>query len=465
MGLFSFRKKEINKTVVSNYDGALPNFIPVSGFNLSSGSKVADTNTVGGQKNAYLYCPAVTAIVNMKVAMASNARVYFTDSKGNEVSSEFQKLMAKPNGKQSWSSFYQFAKTCQQVFGKSYIYVRRLPGIMQPEMFVMPNWEVKLNTVSGDFFGSQIQSYTWSHNNKEITVGADDVFILNDTGFDFGSKTGDYLDGGSRLVSCGDAVQNIIASYEARNMLLTNGGPPVIISPERDPMGSAIMMDEDKAELENRLVDRYGLQRNKKMIAIGTMPMKALKIGLSVADLSAFEEVNEDVKEVCRCFGLSPYLFNISDTTFNNFSEAQKSGYQNTIIPEEASNYSQFTYFFRLKEQMNADFSHVECMQDNENKAADALKKDVDVYGKLYGDGVITYNTYLKYIGETEITGGDKYVSDMTTQPLAVRIGVGGTQSLQAILADPNLTDNQKIGILIILFGITEQEANQMLKR
>ena len=112
-----------------------------------------------------------------------------------------------------------------------------------------------------------------------------------------------------------------------------------------------------------------------------------------------------------------------------------------------------------------SDFSHVEALQDSENKMADSLKKNVDVYGQLYRDGIITYNLYLDKIGQSTVDGGDKYIGDMTMQPLAVRIGVGGTQSLQAILADQNLTDNQKIGILIVLFGVTEQEATQMLKR
>ncbi|MBK9357640.1 MAG: hypothetical protein IPN08_09690 [Bacteroidales bacterium] len=48
------------------------------------------------------------------------------------------------------------------------------------------------------------------------------------------------------------------------------------------------------------------------------------------------------------------------------------------------------------------------------------------------------------------------------TEPLAVSLGVGGTQSLQSILVDPNLQPEQKKNIIITLFGISEEDADKM---
>lgn len=47
---------------------------------------------------------------------------------------------------------------------------------------------------------------------------------------------------------------------------------------------------------------------------------------------------------------------------------------------------------------------------------------------------------------------------------LAVQIGVGGTQSLTAIIADPNLTDYQKEQLLIKLFNFTPEEAHRLFE-
>lgn len=47
--------------------------------------------------------------------------------------------------------------------------------------------------------------------------------------------------------------------------------------------------------------------------------------------------------------------------------------------------------------------------------------------------------------------------------PLAVKLGVGGTQALQLILGDPNIDSESKRNTLIILFGIKEEDANRMV--
>jgi hypothetical protein len=47
--------------------------------------------------------------------------------------------------------------------------------------------------------------------------------------------------------------------------------------------------------------------------------------------------------------------------------------------------------------------------------------------------------------------------------PLAVQFGVGGTQSVQNILTDPLLGAMQKINTLIVLFGLSDVQANAMV--
>ena len=360
-----------------NFDNYPTNFIPLNFFSNTSKTNF-DCRTIEGQRDAYLYCPAVTAIVNYKVAASSNARFVFKNSKGDETISRFQYLLAKPNSKQTWSQFWQFAKTLQQIHGRAYIYVRNLPGIKQPELFIVPNWELIPQTSTSDFWGESILYYTWTRfsTGKSITIYPNEMLIMSDTGQDLGSATGNYSDGGSRLVSLSDAVKNIVSAYEARGTILTNGGPPVIVSPEKDALGNSIMMDKDKTDLENKLSNRYGYQLGKKLIAIASQPLKMLKIGLNPNDLSAFEEVKNDWGEICRAYGggLS-YIFGIETTTFNNLSEAKKTFYQDTVIPETTSDLNQIGSFLGSPETFTCDFSHVEVLQKSENDKIDTFAK------------------------------------------------------------------------------------------
>lgn len=74
---------------------------------------------------------------------------------------------------------------------------------------------------------------------------------------------------------------------------------------------------------------------------------------------------------------------------------------------------------------------------------------------------------YFQYYTKNEIResngdiAADDSKSDVTL--LAVTLGVGGTQALTSVLSDPLLTNEQKKGSMMVLFGLTEQQSNQML--
>jgi len=94
-------------------------------------------------------------------------------------------------------------------------------------------------------------------------------------------------------------------------------------------------------------------------------------------------------------------------------------------------------------------------------------------YMMWFWDGYI----YMNYLSELEkgfyfdtkneirIANGDEEATDLKadTTLLAVTLGVGGTQALTSILADPNLTISQKQGTLKVLFGLSDEQTNQML--
>jgi hypothetical protein len=74
---------------------------------------------------------------------------------------------------------------------------------------------------------------------------------------------------------------------------------------------------------------------------------------------------------------------------------------------------------------------------------------------------------YFQYYTKNEIreSNGDAPADDLKsdTTLLAVTLGVGGTQALTSLLSDPLLTNEQKKGSMMVLFGLTEAQSNQML--
>lgn len=76
----------------------------------------------------------------------------------------------------------------------------------------------------------------------------------------------------------------------------------------------------------------------------------------------------------------------------------------------------------------------------------------------------VAYNQYFTK-SEFRQSLGYEPIEDAKSdkQMLGVTLGVGGTQALTSLIADPTLTIEQKKGSMIVLFGLTEQQANQML--
>lgn len=74
---------------------------------------------------------------------------------------------------------------------------------------------------------------------------------------------------------------------------------------------------------------------------------------------------------------------------------------------------------------------------------------------------------YLPYYTKNEIRvkNGDAPADDAKSDTvlLAVTLGVGGTQALTAILSSIDLSEEQKKGSMKVLFGLSEEQANQML--
>jgi hypothetical protein len=78
----------------------------------------------------------------------------------------------------------------------------------------------------------------------------------------------------------------------------------------------------------------------------------------------------------------------------------------------------------------------------------DESKGDIVTYYEING-----YTATVALMQEIAVTMQEK------KEPiLASTLGVGGTQSMQMILSDPNIDDTKKKGILKVLFGLTDEQ-------
>jgi hypothetical protein len=435
-----------------------------------------DTRTVPGQITAYTKCPPVSTIINKKATAFRNGKWWILDRDGKEAKgAEIEKiraLLSRPNPLQTWNQFMIQAKVYEQACGEVFIIALFPVGFSKSStatLWVVPNGIFKVK-YSGKFY-NQIQlsdiitEYYIEANGQKTPIDAERVIHIKDIGVAMNNDPGEHLNGQSRLVAQQEPVSNLLAAYEARNVLITRRGPNGILTNNgKDVAGAIPLKEEDKAEIQSGFQKQYGLSKKQAQIIITGANLRWQAMSFATKDLMLFEEIEDDVRSIADAYDYPMFLLGFKDgTTFSNVGEAKKTLYQDAIIPEAAAWAEAFTRFFELDKKglkFEITFDHLEIFQQSDKERADALKSKVEANMPLLEKNLITLNEFLTAIDYDTRPDGDKVLSEIQSMPLAVKLQVGGTQALQAIIVDPNLTPQQKKQLLIILFGLSEQDAN-----
>ena len=180
-----------------------------------------------------------------------------------------------------------------------------------------------------------------------------------------------------------------------------------------------------------------------------------------------FEETFADTAAIYSILGVPRSLIHTKEgVTFNNGFTDERKLYADVAIPQAEAIATQLTSFLGLKElglKIRVRFDHVEALQQDQKINAETQKIITETYTTLYEKGLITKNEMLVRIGSSEVNEGDVYVTDgKNPDPLAIKLGVGGTQALIIVLSDQNMSQSVKRNTLISVFGLSEQDAYRL---
>jgi hypothetical protein len=131
------------------------------------------------------------------------------------------------------------------------------------------------------------------------------------------------------------------------------------------------------------------------------------------------------------------------DPSFNNQNTAEKSLYQNSIIPDAENINEYWNRFFKTEElglRIDKDFSHITVLQEDKEEAARARYIRNQALLIEYQNNLITANRWRELNGEDTVPGDDKYMSDRTK----LELPVGDTSKELLINAIINANGNGK---------------------
>lgn len=249
--------------------------------------------------------------------------------------------------------------------------------------------------------------------------------VFHDVDDTFGFYNGDPLKAKSRLCSVLKAISNLIAVYEARNVIyVKRGGLGWLVSEMADDMGSRALTSTEKKQILEEADKMYGFGEGKYPYGISDVKLSFVRTNLSITDLQPFDETLADAVVIAGIYGIPPVLIPRKDqSTYSNQANAEKAVYSSVIIPLVQRFCQEFTHFLGLDQDglyLDADFSGVDCLQAGKKEEQEVHRSIADRCKIEFESGVITLNDWRAQQGyqRVEDTLYDKLVSEMTPEEI-----------------------------------------------
>jgi len=397
-------------------------FYPLSGF--GQGHFLDDYNDYSGVHSfltlnfskqlfeAVTLCSPLASIISkLADAYANGKQEVLNRSTQNYVRGkykEWERLMDKPNPLQTKTQYrkqlYAFAK----INGWCYVMPEYIAGFDVPAaLWILPPYLIEVETVSipASFpirDPKQYRKLYFVWNGVRQPLDESKLILFTDTQTDIDERTMLPV---SRLVSIRKPISNIIAGMDARNNLIVQRGALGFLSSDgQDAMGARLpILPNQRREINSEFQKSYGITGKRSFIAVVSSAVKWTQTAMNTRELMLFEEHEGSTLDIADRLNYPPYLLGAKDGTFSNVGEAEKSLYQNTIMPDavgldETLNEGLKTPQYNI--EVRTDYSHIEALQQSEVEAAEARKKKNDACSIEWEKGLISINQWKEYLGD-----------------------------------------------------------------
>lgn len=243
--------------------------------------------------------------------------------------------------------------------------------------------------------------------NGSMDIPVNQVWHDRDGSVEFVSGTM-FLKSNSRLMSLKKPIGNLIAVYEARNVIyVKRGAIGFIVGQKQDQTGSVALTEKEKKNLRDELNAKYGVAAGQSPYGISDIPVSFVRTNLSISELQPFDETLADAIAIAGAYGIPSVLVPRKDqSTFSNQATAEKSVYCGMVIPMAKRFCADLTSFLGLEQDgyyLDCDFSDVDCLQQGLKEAEEVKKLVNERCSAQFDKGLITLNDWRAQIHESQI--------------------------------------------------------------
>ena len=347
---------------------------------------------------------------------------------------EINKFLSQPNALQSFTEFTKQLIAYKYVTGRSFIYSNVATFAMShrwqtcDDYYVLPahltniRYQDRIHLFSARKKSDIIKSYDVMYGTECLSLDPDNVLHFKDLGLGDGVK---HIDGQSRLETQKYPLSNLISVYEARNAIyVKRGAIGAIVSRKVDQSGSIPLTKTEKEQIQKDYNDSYGVTSDKSNTLITNVPVDFIRFNMSIQELAPFEETLADAVQIAGAFNVPSVLIPRKDqSTFSNQDAAEKSLYENVVIPETVAYCKALNSFLGLEKDglyLDVSFDHIPVLQPNERERASTRKMISEACRTNFFSGVITLNDWIAAIGGEKVPDKiyNKYILQMTDEEL-----------------------------------------------
>ena len=339
------------------------------------------------------------------------------------------KIMLQANYYESFKELMVEYIVMRLITGNAYIYADTEPMFSKAlykycdRYFVLPSQDVFAELdFAKHFTDDKVKYYTCTYLNQVRRIPKELVLHIKDSQ-DYDEET---FKGFSRLLSQKYTLANLVAVYEARNVIYTKRGAlGAIISGKSDQDGTQPLTPKEIEELQDKFQRNYGLRSDKNQLVISEAPISYVQFGKSISELQPFEETLQDAIQIAGIFGVNKELIPRKDnSTFSNQRAAEIDCYSNVVMPLVNEFLDKFSHWSGLYDDglyLSADFSQVDILVTNRKEREEKNRIISEKCKMEFNMGIITLNDWRTQLDMDRIEDSlyDKTLPQMSDADVA----------------------------------------------
>lgn len=386
------------------------------------------------------YClPEVFAPIHEIASRVADANWQLKRDWNDEVdykNADFNRLFSTPNPLMDHKSMVYWSVCYEILTGREFWYKNSpatLEAIADPFAATLAWWNLEAEKVhveqnktdpySATELKDFIKEYSIPNSNgsKRVfdTRNVMPIFNLNlKKAFDFNN----CIPG---LMGAEKPIRNLIPVYEARGTIfIKRGVMGFIVSRKSDDSGMQTLTKKERLQLDKDFNRTYGLTGGKETIAMTGMPVDFIKTAMTIAEMQPFDETLSDAVAIYKVLRVPRHLVPSKDnSTFANADSDMKSFYSDVIIPWARRYAMMWNNGFdvkKIRRYIYADFSHIDCLQDNKKEKSDIEKTMGTVWSQRFLTGACSLNEWIVSFDGTKGTEPwyEMKLGDMDTETL-----------------------------------------------